>query len=185
MSKHILMVVGSLRKESFNRQLAKEVAALLQGDAEVKFLEYEDIPYMNQDIEYPAPEAIIRVREEFKNADGIWIFTPEYNGKISGVLKNLLDWMSRPIVPGDFNGNTALYQKAVTYSGAGGRAATAGALKELDELCAFGVMNIMSEPSTGVVIPGESFGTGKLTLSQEDKNNLSKQAKAFVDFLNK
>lgn len=183
--KKVLMIVGSLRKESFNRQLANEAANLLQGKAEVKFLEYGDIPYMNQDIEYPAPESIARVREDFKNADGIWLFTPEYNFKTSGVMKNLLDWMSRPIVPGDFGGNTSVYEKKVTISGAGGKAATAGARKDLDEIVTFIAMNNMTEAVTGVALSGESFQTGKLILSDEDKENLKKQAEAFIEFLNK
>ena len=89
--KKVLMIVGSMRKKSFNRQLAAIAAELLRGKAEVSFLEYADIPYMNQDIEFPVPEEIARVREEVSRADGIWIITPEYNYSYPGVLKNLLD----------------------------------------------------------------------------------------------
>lgn len=52
---------------------------------------------MNEDIETPAPEAVKRARDAVKFADGIWFFTPEYNHFFSGVLKNLIDWLSRPI----------------------------------------------------------------------------------------
>ena len=58
--KRILMIVGSMRKESFNKKLALVAKELISDRAEVSFLEYKDIPPMNQDIEYPAPEEIER-----------------------------------------------------------------------------------------------------------------------------
>ena len=93
----ILAIVGSLREKSFNRQLAYAAKELIGERADFKLLEYQDVPLMNQDIEYPAPEAVKRVRDEVRSADGIWFFTPEYNHFFPGVLKNLIDWLSRPI----------------------------------------------------------------------------------------
>ena len=61
---HILFIVGSLRRESYNRQLAKQAEQLLQGKAEVSYLDFADLPFMNQDIEFPAPAAVQRVRDE-------------------------------------------------------------------------------------------------------------------------
>ena len=75
----IVAVVGSLRKESYNRQLALAAKELIGDRADFELLEYQDVPLMNQDIEHPAPEAVIRVRDAVKSADGIWFFTPEYN----------------------------------------------------------------------------------------------------------
>ena len=83
----ILAIVGSLRKESYNLQLALAAKDLIGERGDFVLLEYEDIPLMNQDIEYPAPDAVKRVREEVKSADGIWFFTPEYNHFFPGVLK--------------------------------------------------------------------------------------------------
>lgn len=93
----IVAIVGSLRKESYNRQLAFAAKEILGDQVDFAMLEYQDIPLMNQDIEYPAPDAVKKVREEVKSADGIWFFTPEYNHFFPGVLKNLIDWLSRPI----------------------------------------------------------------------------------------
>ena len=100
--KKVLMIVGSLRKDSFNLQLAKVAEKILKGQAEVRYLHYADLPFMNQDMEFPAPESVARVRQEVLAADGIWIFSPEYNYQIPGVLKNLLDWLSRPLAPNDW-----------------------------------------------------------------------------------
>ena len=61
--KKILFIIGSLRKESFNKKLAKEVEEMLDGRATVEYLDYSDVPLMNQDIEFPAPEAVKRDRK--------------------------------------------------------------------------------------------------------------------------
>ena len=100
--KKVLLIVGSLRKESFNLQLAKLAEEMLKDKARVSILQYADLPFMNQDIEFPTPESVARVRQEVLAADGIWIFSPEYNYQIPGVLKNLLDWLSRPLAPNDW-----------------------------------------------------------------------------------
>ena len=99
--KTILFIIGSLRKDSFNRQLATEVQKMLAGRATVQYLDYSDVPLMNQDIEFPAPEAVKCVRQKVDEADALWIFSPEYNYSYPGHLKNLIDWLSRPLVPGD------------------------------------------------------------------------------------
>jgi len=93
----ILAIVGSLRKESYNRQLALAAKEILGDRVDFSILDYQDVPFMNEDIEFPTPEAVKRVREEVKTADGIWFFTPEYNHFFPGVLKNLIDWLSRPV----------------------------------------------------------------------------------------
>ena len=75
--KKILFIVGSLRQESFNKKLAEEVEQMLSGRATVDYLDYSDVPLMNQDIEFPAPEAVTRVRESVAEADaGAGTFGP-------------------------------------------------------------------------------------------------------------
>ena len=126
MARKILMIVGSMREQSFNRQLAQKAGELLGRRAEVTYLEYSDLPYMNQDIEFPTPEAVLRVREAVDKADGIWFVTPEYNFSYPGVLKNLLDWLSRPLKPRDFQSRTSMSGKKATISGVGGKSAASG-----------------------------------------------------------
>ena len=99
---HIVAIAGSLRTGSLNRQLAEEaqrIVAELEPDARFTILDWSDVPIFNQDIEHPAPEAVARVRAEVLDADGVWFFTPEYNHFFPGPLKNLLDWLSRPVGP--------------------------------------------------------------------------------------
>ena len=109
--KKILFIIGSLRKESFNRQLALEAEKIIGSQAEVTYLDYSDVPLINQDIEFPEPEAVSRLRATVKEADGIWVFTPEYNFSYPGHVKNLFDWLSRPLVAGDYETPTIINGK--------------------------------------------------------------------------
>ena len=74
--KNILFIVGSLRKQSFNRQLAALAEKMLAGRYNINYLSFEDVPLMNQDLEATVPASVSRVRKEVLAADGIWIFTP-------------------------------------------------------------------------------------------------------------
>lgn len=179
----VLMVVGSLRTRSLNRQLAHEAARLLEGRAEVAFLDYRDVPFMNQDLESPVPAPVARVRAEVLAADGLWVFTPEYNYSYPGVLKNLLDWLSRPADPADRHSASVAADKAVTVSGAAGRSAAAGSRARLQELLRTIGMRVMVEPQVGVALDGTAFASDELALAPGDRAALAAQADAFLGFL--
>ena len=179
--KRILMIIGSLRRDSFNKQLADVVTEMMAGVADVSVLEYSDLPLMNQDMEYPAPEAVSRVRREVKEADGIWIFSPEYNYQIPGGLKNLLDWLSRPMDPNDRNRETVVVKgKYVTISSVAGGSSGAGVRKNLSELLEVMAMNVVGGQGTGVSLDRKAFTAGKLSLSDEKKEELKKQVELFL-----
>ena len=179
--KKVLMIVGSLRKDSFNRQLAKRVEAMLAGKAEVRFLQFADLPFMDQDIEFPAPESVARVRQAVQEADGLWIFSPEYNYQIPGVLKNLLDWLSRPLVPNDWERGSAVKGKAVTVSAVAGRSGAAGVRKHLSALLEVMSMKLIGGMGSGVALDPEAFRSGVLDLSGESLAAVRKQADAFLE----
>ena len=88
--KNILFIVGSLRQGSFNHQMAQKAESLLEGKATVTYLDYKDIPMMNQDLETPTLPAVQAARDAVLAADAIWIFSPVYNFAIPGVVKNLI-----------------------------------------------------------------------------------------------
>ena len=94
--KTIGIVVGSLRKESFNKSIANYVASVIPAEYEVKFIDISDVDMFNQDLESNPPVSWTRLREEVKAADAYLFFTPEYNRSIPAVLKNVLDVASRP-----------------------------------------------------------------------------------------
>ncbi len=179
--KKILFIIGSLRKGSFNRQLAKEIEAIIGDKAEVSYLEYADIPYMNQDIEFPTPGCIARVRNEITDSDGIWIISPEYNYRIPGVLKNLLDWLSRPTDASDRKSPSAAKRKVVTISGVAGKSAALGVRTELKGLLETMSMNVIGEAGTGCSLDAEAYTTGLLKISDEVKEALEAQVNEFLN----
>ncbi|MGN9758167.1 NAD(P)H-dependent oxidoreductase [Streptomyces sp. SD31] len=107
MSVRILALVGSLRAGSHNRQLAEAAVKLAPEGAEVVLFEgLADIPFYNEDIdvEGSVPAAAAKLREAAQASDGFLLFSPEYNGTIPAVLKNAIDWLSRPYGAGAFGG---------------------------------------------------------------------------------
>ena len=110
----ILAVSGSLRRESHNTQLLRAAAAAAPEGVEVELWDgVRDLPLYDQDLESgPLPEPVRRLREDWAAADAILFATPEYNGSVPGVLKNAVDWASRP------KGGAALQNKDVAVIGA-------------------------------------------------------------------
>jgi len=177
--KKILFIIGSLRAKSFNRQLAMMAKEIIGNRAEVSELEYSDLPLLNQDIEQPEPSVVARIRKTISEADALWIFTPEYNLSYPGHLKNLLDWLSRPVIPLDYGTPTCINGKRVAISGAGGKAATANCRAKLTELLTFIKADVLTE-QTGIAVPAEAWGTDILTLTDEQKAQISAQADALI-----
>lgn len=177
----IVAIVGSLRKDSYNRQLAVAARHMLGDAANFELLDYADVPFMNQDIEFPAPEPVRRVREIVKFADGIWFFTPEYNHFFSGVLKNLIDWLSRPISESEPN---VLSGKPAAISGiTPGMSGTAIAQDHLLTLLSFLNMNVMNSPRLTIPNAAQQVNEdGRLELTTSAPY-LQKQAEAFITFI--
>ena len=92
----VAVVVGSIRKDSYNRQFAEALVKQLPADFKAQFIRIDDLPLYNQDDDdNPAPQ-VTRLREEIKAADAVLFATAEYNRSIPGVLKNAIDHASRP-----------------------------------------------------------------------------------------
>jgi len=110
----VLVLVGSLRAASINRQLA-ELAIETAPDATslALFDRLGELPFYNEDIDNEnVPEPVVALRQAAAEADAALVVTPEYNGSIPGVLKNAIDWLSRPF------GNGALKGKPMVVIGA-------------------------------------------------------------------
>jgi chromate reductase len=92
----IAVIVGSNRRDSLNRKLAEALAKLAAGKFEPKFVRIDDLPMYNQDHEGNLAAEVVRFKDELAKADGILIVTPEHNRSIPTVLKNAVDWGTRP-----------------------------------------------------------------------------------------
>jgi chromate reductase, NAD(P)H dehydrogenase (quinone) len=142
MSKYdVLMVVGSLRKESFNRRLSKALAALAPTHIAMREFRIDDIPLYNQDLEPRMPDAVQRAKREVEAAHGVLFVTPEYNRSMPGVMKNVIDWVSRPYGHSSWKGKPAAI--AGTTTGAIG---TAVAQSHLRSVLTILEMPLMTQP---------------------------------------
>ena len=93
---NIAVIVGSLRKDSFNRKLATALARLAPADFRFTQVRLDDLPLYNQDDDGQQAASVLRLKGEIKAAQGLLFVTPEYNRSIPGVLKNAIDHASRP-----------------------------------------------------------------------------------------
>jgi chromate reductase len=92
----IAVIVGSLRKDSFNRKLADAIVKLAPPEFTFKQVQIGDLPLYNQDDDENQAESVKRIKSEIMDAQGLMFVTPEYNRSIPGVLKNAIDHASRP-----------------------------------------------------------------------------------------
>ncbi len=118
----ILGFAGSLRKGSFNRALLRAAAELLPADTELETFDLEGIPGFNVDLEATPPEKIKEFKARIRAADAVLIVTPEYNYSIPGVLKNAIDWASRPYGDSAWTGKVVGVMSASTGLLGGSRA---------------------------------------------------------------
>jgi len=92
----IAVIVGSLRKDSFNRKLASAVVKFAPSEFSFKQVQIGDLPLYNQDDDANQAESVKRLKNEINSSRGLLFITPEYNRSIPGVLKNAIDHASRP-----------------------------------------------------------------------------------------
>jgi chromate reductase len=118
----ILGFAGSLRRGSYNRSLLRAAAMMVPGDARLETFDLEGIQPFNQDLELALPENVKQFKAKIASADAILFVTPEHNYSIPGVLKNAIDWASRPYGNNSFEGKPAAIMSASTGMLGGSRA---------------------------------------------------------------
>src|SRR4051812_24808721 len=132
----IALIVGSNRRDSINLKFAKALAKLGSDKFDFKFAQIDDLPMYNQDHEGNLPTSVARFKAELAEADGVLIVTPEHNRSIPAVLKNAIDWGSRPWGKNSWAGKVA----AVTGA-AQGAISTALAQQHLRQI--LGVLGVV------------------------------------------
>lgn len=110
---NVLFMVGSLREGSYNRALAETAIRLLpDGVTATEVTRIAEIPHYSEDLDVDTPDAVRILRTEVAEADAIVVVTPEYNGAMSSVVKNAIDWVSRPRESAAISGKPALVLSA-------------------------------------------------------------------------
>jgi chromate reductase len=103
----VLGIAGSLRRESYNRAALRAATQLVPDGATIDIFELDGIPGFNQDEEQNPPVKVVNLKRRIREADAILIVTPEYNYSVPGLLKNAIDWASRPYGDSAWNGKPA------------------------------------------------------------------------------
>jgi chromate reductase len=154
----ILGIAGSLRKGSYNRAALRSAQKLLPDSARMEIFELDGIPPFNQDLETQPPSAVSEMKSEIRSADAILFVTPEYNYSVPGVLKNAIDWASRP------HGDNAWDGKPAAIMGASiGMFGTARAQYHLRQIFVYLNMYALNRPEVMIPSAADKFdATGNL-----------------------
>ncbi len=149
----VLGIAGSLRRGSYNRALLRSAQSLAPADMRLDLFDLHDVPFYDADVEKEGdPEAVTELKRRVREADALVIATPEYQHSLPGVLKNALDWASRP--PKD----PPLKGKPIAMMGATpGRYGTARAQAELRKVLAYNDAVVVNRPEVLVANAGETF----------------------------
>ncbi len=151
-SVRVLAFAGSLRRGSYNKAALYVAAELAPEGMEVEVFDLAPIPLYNADVETAGPPlGVVDFKERIARADALLIATPEYNYSIAGVLKNAIDWASRPA------DSSPLKDKPVALLGAGGRMGTARAQLHLRQVAVFTRMQVMVDPQVYIADARSQF----------------------------
>ncbi len=173
----ILGIAGSLRRGSYNRAALRAAVQLAPQDAVLETFELDGIPGFNEDEEQNPPVKVAELKQRVRNADAILIVTPEYNYSVPGVLKNAIDWASRPYGDNAWNG------KPVAIMGASiGRFGTARAQYHLRQSLVFLNMFPINQPEVMIGNASQRFDAqGQLT-DEATKDYIRRLLRTLVDW---
>jgi chromate reductase, NAD(P)H dehydrogenase (quinone) len=150
----ITVLVGSLRRDSFNRKLADALAKLAPSNFTFKQAQISDLPLYNQDDDSQQAPSVLRLKSEIKMANGLLFVTPEYNRSLPGVLKNAIDHASRPY------GQSAWAGKPAGVLGVSvGAIGTALAQQHLRNVLAYLDVPTMGQPEVFIHVKDDLFGS--------------------------
>ncbi len=162
----VAVIIGSIRRDSINKKLAKALEKLAPPEFSFKHLRIDDLPLYNQDEDAHQAEAVLRLKNEIQEADALLFVTPEYNRSIPGVLKNALDHASRP-----YGKNAWAGKPGAVIGLSPGATGTSLAQQHL--------RNVLSYLDVALLTQPEAFIQDKPGLF-DDKGEIGEQSKAFL-----
>ena len=171
----ILGIAGSLRKGSYNRAALRVARELTPKGTRLEIFELQGIPPFNQDLETDPPKLVTEFKTQIRNADCILIVTPEYNYSIPGVLKNAIDWASRPY------GDSAWEGKPVAVMGASiGNIGTARAQYHLRQVFVYLNMYPLNRPEVMIGTAAGRFDEGGNLKDEDTRKRIEHLLEALV-----
>jgi len=173
----ILGIAGSLRKQSYNRSALRAATKLVPEGATLDTFELDGIPGFNQDEERNPPAKVVELKKRVRAADAVLIVTPEFNYSVPGVLKNAIDWASRPY------GDSAWTGKPAAIMGASlGMIGTARAQYHLRQMFVFLNVFPVNQPEVMIARAAERFDAeGNLT-DEDTKEHIRRLLQGLVEW---
>jgi chromate reductase len=173
----IAIIVGSLRRESFNQRFADALVKLAPADFSFKQINIRDIPLYNQDDDAHQSEPVLRIKREIRAAQGLLFVTPEYNRSVPGVLKNAIDNASRPY------GESAWANKPAGVIGVSvGAVGTALAQQHLRNILAYLDVPTLGQPEAFIQAKEDLF-TEAGDIGPASRDFVQKWMDAYVDWV--
>lgn len=175
---HILALSGSLRKDSFNTALINAFATHAPDGVSITVADISALPLYNQDRESSFPEVVSTLKDMIRTADGILIATPEFNRSVPGVLKNAIDWTSRPY------GDSAWKGKPVYVVGASvGGIGTALAQYELKKILLYLDAHVLGQPEFFLGTAGDKFDSSGTLVDEKTVEHITEALAVFVNHI--
>ena len=171
----ILGFAGSLRKGSYNRSLLDTALRLVPKDARLEIFDLAGIPPFDQDLEDKLPVRVKEFKKKIREADAILIATPEYNYSIPGVLKNAIDWASRPYGDNAFEG-----KPVAVMSASGGMLGGARAQYHLRQTFVFLDMHPINRPEVIVPFADEKIDEKGRVTDEKTRRKIGELLKSLV-----
>jgi chromate reductase len=164
----ILAISGSLRERSYNRALLRAAGELAPEGIEIEEFDISSLPFYDGDVEAAGdPEPVAALRAAVAEADGILIATPEYNRGTSGVLKNAIDWLSRPALA------SVLRWKPVAIMGAStGRGGTRRAQQQVRDALLFPGAIVLEDPEVALPVAWEHFDEDGRLMDEKTRDSI-------------
>lgn len=174
----IIGIAGSLRRDSLNKAVLRAAAGLAAAGVSIAIHDIADVPLYNFDVEEAGdPEGVVRLKQAIASADGLLIVTPEYQQGTPGVLKNALDWASRP------PGRSVLDGKPVAIMGATpGFTGTARSQTQLRQTLTFNACRILPPPEVLIARAHEKVKEGEL-VDEETRQYVARALNRFADWI--
>lgn len=173
----IAVFVGSLQEKSLNKMLAKNLEAAAPKGVEFDYVDISTLPLFNQDLEADFPTSAKAMKDIVEAADGVLFATPEYNRSIPGVLKNAIDWASRPWGSNSFAGKPAGIVGASI-----GPIGTAVAQADLRHILVYLNVKLLGQPEVYFATASSSFDENGNVI-EEKKAELEAYMKVFTDWV--
>jgi len=177
---NVIGFAGSLRRASYNKALLQAAVELAPENMRIEVFDLEGIPPFNQDFEKQPPEIVREFKVKIRAADAVLMVTPEYNYSIPGVLKNAIDWASRPYGDNVFEGKSVAIMGAST-----GILGSARAQYHLRQCFVFLNMHPLNKPEVMVTYAAEKFdNNGRLT-DEDTRKHIAALLQSFIEWTEK